>query len=198
MTKNWSILKPLWSSILLKVAIKTVLMNRDNQYSSLYTCNHIHTAVLKHVPNHNHTYSNLVICRSFLLKELRMDVILSRGRANQKRLGLSKRDQPLFVNGVHSSISFCCYIVFLASRMQSSAAHALPGWRSSSLFNGPQNVLLCTWSRLRLSCKSNSPHSDDIRHCWWISIGLPFCFCELATLLGVYTFRSLLALCNLF
>ena len=73
-----------------------------------------------------------------------MDVILSRGRANQKRLGLSKRDQPLFVNGVRSSISFFCYIVFLASRMQSSAAHALPGWRSSSLFNGPQNVLLCT------------------------------------------------------
>lgn len=56
--------------MLLKVAIKTVLMNRDVQYSSLYTCNHIHTAVLKHFPNHNHTYSNLVICRSFLLKEL--------------------------------------------------------------------------------------------------------------------------------
>lgn len=36
--------------MLLKVAIKTVLMNRDDQYSSLYTCNHIHTAVLKHVP----------------------------------------------------------------------------------------------------------------------------------------------------
>lgn len=150
MTKNWSIQKPLWSSMLLKVAIKTVLMNRDVQYSSLYTCNHIHTAVLKHFPNHNHNYSNLMICRSFLLKELRMDVILSRGRANrQKRLGVSKRDQPLFVNGVHSSISFFWYIVFLASMMQSSAA--LPGWRSSSLFNGPKNVLLCTWSRLQLS-----------------------------------------------